>query len=595
MGGLKTGNQMRPFPQRVFTILLLVVLAQFSLRAAPPAQDQTGKKADQIADLPDKKETTKDASAKDASAKDGKQESDRKENAKEPGSKNGANGVQPVYAELPLGPDGKPRPLTIEEAVRMVLQHNSDLKLQRLELLKSDTEEIKNDSQYNPVAGLKYQGLKRIEKPLGSTVFSGTEIYSDTVAASVRKLFSTGTYFEIEASHNRQDTNAGESPAVQGTLLAQLAQPPLYSSALKVTLRQELLKNAFGYAQRRLNRIARNKSLIQREALINNLSQMIVKTMVDYWSLSIAQEAVDTATILLTNTQNVRAITARKLRLGLAEYFELNQWNAVVAQTESQLRNAQLQRDTARSQLLRTLNLNPNLEFTGETELAGELPKNLDQAADLKYAYDTRPDLKNLRLQMENARAALEIARNQQLPSVTLGGALAHRDFSFQKNSSFREVPSGRYPEYSVEFKVEYPLWDEGTKVDVRNAKVSLRQLDEQQRLLRRQIEDDIREGLQRIETNYEVLKKAEEAEKQTQAYYYGLVGRYRQGRFTAVAVKNALDALAQSRQALMQARVNFNISLVRYELARNSIFKKFRIDIEKVVDRTRRFDLPED
>ena len=587
-------------------LLILLFASQESVVSAPAksagakadtggSSSGVGSKAEGKSPAPDAKGgPTKGASAKDAPndapTKDAPARSAAGEKAPRTDSKTGRT----RYASLPLGPDGKMRPLTLQEAVTLLLDHNSDLRLQRLELLKADTEEMKNDSQYTPIVGLKYQGLKKKDKPLGSTVFTGTETTSDTYAASVKKLFSSGTYFEVEASHQRYDSNAGESAAVAGTLLAQLAQPPLYSGALKVVLRQELARNSFGYSQRRLNLIARNKSVIQRETLVNNISQLIVKTMVDYWSLAVAEESLDTVKTLLQNTQTVRAITARKRALGLAEYFELNQWNALVSQAEAQLRSAELQRDTARRELLRTLNLPPDLELTGQTQLESELPGDLDKERDLKMAFQTRPDLKNLRLQMDNAKAALELAKNQRLPSVTIGGALSHRDFSFEKNSSFHEVPRGRYPEYAVEFKVEYPLWDEGVRVDIRNAKVSLRQLDEQDRVLKRKVADEITDGLDRVRANHEVLQKAVDAEKQTAAFYGGLVYRYRQGRFTAVAVKNALDALAQSRQALMQARVNYNISLVRYELARNSIFRKFNVDIDRIIDRTRRTDLDE-
>ncbi len=558
--------------------------------ASPKGGRPTGKAQAKVEAKTEPQKEVKAEGSKDTKAQS-KTAPEAKDAVKADGKAAGKTGKD-AYAQIPLGPDGKPRALSLDEVVQLLLQHNSDLRLQRLELLKADTEEKKNDSQYSPIVGLKYQGLRKTDKALGSTIFTGTETTSDTVAASVRKLFSSGTYFEVEASHQRYDTNAGESAAVQGTLLAQLAQPPLYTGALKVVLRQELARNAFGYSQRRLNEIARNKSKIQRETLIYNLSQLIVKTMVDYWSLAIAEEALDTSRVLLQNTQTVRAITARKRALGLAEYFELNQWNALVSQAEAQVRTAEVQRDTARRELLRTLNLPPDMELTGQTQLEEGLPTDLDKDRDLKIAFETRPDLKNIRLQILNAKAALELAKNQRYPSVTIGGSLAHRDFSFEKNSSFREVPSGRYPEYGIEFKVEYPLWDEGTRVDVRNAKVSLRQLDEQDRLLKRRVEDEIREGLDRIRANHEVLEKAKSAEKETAAFYYGLVYRYRQGRFTAVAVKNALDALAQSRQALMQARVNYNISLVRYELARNSVFRKFHIDIDKVIEGTRRADL---
>jgi len=202
----------------------------------------------------------------------------------------------------------------------------------------------------------------------------------------------------------------------------------------------------------------------------------------------------------------------------------------------------------------------------------------------MEEAIRTRPDLKNLQLQKANALAALQLAKNSSLPSVSIGGALIHRDNGRYANSAFREVPTGRYPEYSVEFRVEYPLWDEGNKADVRNARVSLRQIVIKEREIKRRIRDELREGYDRIQVTHEILKKSQIAHTQTRAFYFGLLRRYRQGRFTAVAVKNALDSLAQARQALVQARINFNISLVRYDLVRNSIFRKFEIDVNRVL-----------
>ena len=84
-------------------------------------------------------------------------------------------------------------------------------------------------------------------------------------------------------------------------------------------------------------------------------------------------------------------------------------------------------------------------------------------------------------------------------------------------------------------------------------------------------------------------MQKARSALNETQAFYAGLVRRYRQGRFNANTVKEALDALVQARQAMMEAIINYNISLVRYDLTRNTIFTKYAIDIDSVVDALRR------
>ncbi|MEQ9366126.1 MAG: TolC family protein, partial [Leptospirales bacterium] len=361
---------------------------------------------------------------------------------------------------------------------------------------------------------------------------------------------------------------------------------PLHTGALTFVLRQELLKNAFGHNQRRINDINRNNAAIQRQNLIFELTSLVVSTMVEYWQLSIAEENVRTSEELLSNTRNIRAITIRKRGISLAESFEVNQFNALLAQAEIRLETAKLDRNSKRRSLLRVMNLDPALGLTGASSLITALPNDLDAERDLEIAYNSRPDFRSIRLQMENARKAFEVAENDLLPSVTLGGSYSSRDYGRHATSAYHDVHRGRYPDVGVEFKVEYPLWNESAQVDARNAKVSLRQLQIQEEQLRRQIRDEVDEGLDNIRVTFAAMQKARTALDQTRAFYGGLVRRYRQGRFNANTVKEALDALVQSRQAMMEATINYNISLVRYDLTRNTIFSKYAIDIESVVDR---------
>lgn len=490
------------------------------------------------------------------------------------------------YRSIPVDAKGRPLPLSLEETIRMVLDNNSLVQIQQLEILKSDTEYLKDESKYAPVLGFGYQGYEKIDKETPSTTFSGTRMNQDKVYANVSKLFSTGTYFQLEVSDTRFDTNAGESTAAQSSsLLSRLAQPPLHTGALTLVLRQELVRNGFGYTQRRLNEIMQNNAEMQRLRTVDQLSQLVVKTMIDYWQLAIADENVQTLVLLLDNTKKIRNLTIRKQNIGLSESFEVNQWNALVASSEIRLNAAKLERNTAKNSLLRVLNLDPDLELNGTTELYEEIPPDLDVEKDIEIALRERPDYRGIKLQKYNAMRMEELSKNTLLPSVTIGGSISSRDQGLHTDSAFNAVPRGDYPEASVEFKVEYPLGDKGANADYRNAAIAYRQVSIQEEQLRRQIGDEVREGMDQIKLNHVNLLKAKEALRQTETFYRGILHRYSQGRFTAEAVKNALDSLVQSRQAHMQMRINFNISLVRYDMIRNQVFQKYGIDINQVID----------
>jgi outer membrane protein TolC len=507
-----------------------------------------------------------------------------KSGAEKKGAKGGSSQAS-QYFEIPLDKSGKPRPLSLDETIRLVLKNNSLVRIQQMEIIKSDTELLKEESKYAPILGMGYQGYEKVDKETPSSLFTGTRTNQDRVYANISKLFSSGTYFKLEVSDTRFDNNAGESAAAQSSLFSRLAQPPLHTGALTLMLRQELVKNSFGYTQRRINDIANNNAQIRRLETVLQLSQLVVKTMIDYWQLAIAEENIGTLKVMRDNTVNIRNITMAKQRIGLAESFEIHQWNALVSGADIRLSSATLERNLARATLLRVLNLDPSLPLTGSTELYETIPSDINMDADIEISLRERPEYVNMRLRKLNAIKLRELAKNSLLPSVTISGSVSSRDQGRKPDTAFNAVPEGTYPESSVEFRVEYPFGDDGAEADMRNADLTLQQVNIQENEMRRQVEDEVRDGYDRIQIGFQNMKESEKSLKETEAFFDGLIYRYRQGRFTAEAVKNALDALVQARQVYMQSRINFNISLIRYDLVRNQTFKRFNINIDSVID----------
>jgi len=48
--------------------------------------------------------------------------------------------------------------------------------------------------------------------------------------------------------------------------------------------------------------------------------------------------------------------------------------------------------------------------------------------------------------------------------------------------------------------------------------------------------------------------------------------------------VKNALDAMIDSRQRELNALVQYNITLLRYDLATNFMFDRYKIDVNAYI-----------
>ncbi len=480
--------------------------------------------------------------------------------------------------------------LSLIEIVDIVLKNNEIVTQQALDVIKSDTEYLKNDSQYATTleTGLTYN---KIKNKYTNSFTTGDTVDIANSYLKLKKLFSSGTYFEVGITDTdlkgNQPVSSLFTDAVNNTPGTSIFSPRnLHTTGLSLVLRQELMKNAFGYNQRRTLENLREKKDYLIETLTYQLGNIVVQTLISYWQLKIADEIVRTNERLLNNLLNIRNITQRKANLGLSEVFEITQWNALIITTKNSVKQAKLRSTAQERDLLRLMNLKQGTPIKGVVQLIRQKPNDINIAKDIDIAYNTRPDLRAIIYQKMAAKRNLEIAKNNLLPSLSVGVSANGQGFDESFPNAFRNSYTFIYPNYGVNFKLEYPFDDPAPKTDARNALIDLEKLEVKERELRRQISDDIYQGFDEIQVSYDSVLESQKALDANKSYYAGLLNRFRQGRFNSTFIKNALDAIIQSENTLTQSLVNYNIALVRYDLARNMLFTKYKVDIKGLFDK---------
>lgn len=422
--------------------------------------------------------------------------------------------------------------LSLKDTVKQVIETNATVQNAKFEILKADTPIYKNESKFTwKIIG---EALKSETKlPYNQNNFlSGTKLQTDKLSAGVEKQFSTGTYFMAEVSTIRFDSNALENPYTTPSAFAFLGVKPLYTGAVSVKLSQELLKYSFGRTEKIKEQMLRTQATMQQDTLIFQLTQLVTQTLVEYWSLSVADSSVLTFERLLANAKNIRNLTARKQAIGTAERFEQSQWNSVVASVESQVERAKLERDDAKRRLQRILGISHNTEINGVTDLVETLPE-LNLEKDIEYALENRVDLKNLRKQKELSKQGLIVAEDEDMPSLKVSGTASSRAQSLispQDNyylGNYNGIRSWKYPEYRADITLSYPLWDQGVKTSIRDAQVNVKEITDMEFALKREIEDELKTRYEAVKSSHTVLITAKQTEEETKKFYEGLVTKF--------------------------------------------------------------------
>lgn len=478
--------------------------------------------------------------------------------------------------------------LTIQEAVQYVIQNNISVQNAKYEIIKADSPELKNRSKFvwKVIGGVTI--LNQLQPLNNANLFAGAKLNQDRLTAGFEKNFKTGTYFKLEGYSQRFDSSAFENPNTTPSRFAILGAPPLYTGGLNFTLSQELLKYSFGKYEENLEKILKNQTKMKRDEMVNILTQLVVSVLIDYWSLSIYDSQLVTYEKLLSNTKEIRNLTLRKRNLGLSESFEVNQWNSILAKNESLLENARIERLTKERDLVRILNVDPNSSISGVTDLFDKAPKKINLEKDTEYAYKNRLDLIMIQRSQEMTKLGLENAYENDEPSLKASiryGSIDQNYISPLDNwNNSKGVYAFMFPQIYAELKMDYPLWNEETKAEIKAASIDTKDLALREQQLKDSIKDELANRSELIRSSYNILQESIETQKQTESYYNGLLARFRQGRFNAISVKSALDSLVQSDLAVTQAKINYNINLLRYELAKNSVFENYGVDIYRII-----------
>lgn len=475
--------------------------------------------------------------------------------------------------------------ITIAEAIRQAIEHNYTILAGAYDVAMTDTLYQQYQKKYATFLSAS-TGAKYSEYPDSLSTFNGYDQKALDVAFSATHSFSTGTTVTAGIQHDYTKTNRPNmvlptTPPVPLSFgLGKAHQPVIF-----VNIQQELVKNAFGYNDRRTEQILKNASRMQKEAILYQLSLVVAGVILDYWNVIINQNALDNARLQLQETQYVRDIMARNVELGLVDNYNLNYYNALVAGAKSQMDAAEKSYHDSLRNFLRTINMDEQAVVSSTAVLTDKLLE-ISEEETLKRAFAKRADYQNALLSLDNAKMDCEMSNNEALPSVI--ASINASTFSQQETfgKAYGDTLTMTYPSIEGRVSIIYPLDDKGQTANERNAKFKVKQAQLHVDKTRREVKDDVASKIEQIRTMHSLYENAREARIQSELFYTNMLINMHRGRLTAAVVKNGLDALVGSRQRELEALVYYNASLIQFEIAKNELWERYAIDVDKYIPR---------
>jgi len=506
------------------------------------------------------------------------------------------------------------RTLTLDECIRLALEHNLEIRIQRYNPQISLYQLDASYGVYDPLFSLSgshssNKGLAGFDSSLG-LVTPGSDTEADSVGSGISGQLPWGMTYSLganlsDASGNTPrpvtfpvgfitQTNAVYDPggALSGYYLttnvveaAAIVNFPFNNTAGQMgalQLRQPLMKN-FWIDNTRMQ-IAVDKANLRSSEMGFRQQVMNTVTLVEtaYYNLiysfdqvTVQQKSVELAARLLAENK-------KRVEVGALAPLDEKQAESALAARQADLLLAKGNLATAQNTLKGLLTEDYSAWHAVEIEPAAKLmaiPVVLDLQESWIKGMSQRPDLEQARLNVEKQDITLSYQKNQLFPQVDVVGAYGYNASSPNSfNGAFNQWANGEAPFYSVGAQVSIPLGNRTARNNYRAGKAIKEQLLLQLKQLEQSVMVAIDNSVVEVRTSFERVNATHEARVYAEAALNAEQKKLENGKSTSFEVLRLQNDLTSARSQEVRALADYNIALSRLALQEGSTLDRNKI-----------------
>jgi outer membrane protein TolC len=207
----------------------------------------------------------------------------------------------------------------------------------------------------------------------------------------------------------------------------------------------------------------------------------------------------------------------------------------------------------------------------------------LDPLAEIQAALDNRSELKEARLQVDNARILRSVAKNRLLPRFDVVFRYAVDGLGASAHDALSEVSKNDFHEYLVMIEFEYPIGNRAAEAAFRRARLQQSQAEAGVQAAIEQIILEVNVAMRAMLTNRDRvepdLASADAAEEDVKAR---VARQERKDPLTLESELNARQTLARARQSLLQTLVDYSTAIIELERAKGTLLEYNNIVLEE-------------
>lgn len=362
--------------------------------------------------------------------------------------------------------------LSLQDALATAMQKSFDIQVQRVALQGSDAALAGSYGIYDPNLSADWSASV-YRQPLGGLTQTSTGSFAswnrtDTFNLGLNQYAPWGETFSFNWTNNRGRTP--NSPLSDSNI------NPTYASGLQLQTTLPLLRGFGMEVGNRTVLMAKWDRAAAGEQFAYRLRDTLVQVETDYWNLIYTIKDLDTKMKALDLAKRFQEETRLKIEAGVLAPIEQISSDAQVATRETEIIVSQTQVGNAEDILKLDLGFTKDTPEWNLHVKPTQEPRQVDtseyqEGALIDKALDTRPELKEIKANLQKDQLGVRVAKNATLPQLNLVAGLGYSGLA---GDGFLDIPGTTPPiQYFVDQSFS-DAWDQITHRDYKSWSVGL-------------------------------------------------------------------------------------------------------------------------
>lgn len=482
-----------------------------------------------------------------------------------------ASGQNPAPAAPPSS-----RSLSLDECIQEALKNNIDIQIERYNPEISRFTLDASYGYYDPVFTSELIHQNNVREAGGVSdigiPFTSNATRTDSFNTGLKGVTPSG--MNISLLGNFRGTTSFQS----GT------QTNFNDGVTLLSVRQPLLKNFWTDQGRTTIKVNKHNLKISELGVQFIIMDVVTKVEQAYYDLVFARDNVKVQEKSLELNQQFFNETKRKVEVGTLAPLEEKLAESQVAKIKADLLLAR-NNVSARQSILKGLLRSDFAAWYGvelvPTDKLSIEPAVFNLSDSWQKGTTLRPDLAQLKLEIEKNEILLKYDYNQLFPSLDVFGTYGRNGLAANSSGVFSDLGSGNFGSDSIGVIFTIPL----SRVRERNLYNATKELKTQSILRLKKLEEtvvvQIHDAIQAAKTAYERVGATRSATVYAQSAFDAEQKKLAAGTSTSFVVLQLQSALTVAQSAEIQAVVDYNKSLAALAFADGTALERARLRVQ--------------